>query len=188
MEGKIIIVSAPSGTGKSTIISQIIDDPQLRLSFSVSATSRSPRTGEQDGVHYHFLTDEEFQRRIDAGEFVEWEEVYAGTRYGTLVSEVERVVNSGRNLILDIDVKGALNVKKRFTDRAMSLFIMPPDVATLERRLRNRATDSDEAIVRRVDKAELEMSFAPQFDRVIVNDNLEKAVAGVRAAILDFID
>lgn len=188
MEGKIIIVSAPSGTGKSTIISQIIDDPQLRLSFSVSATSRSPRTGEQDGVHYHFLTEEEFQRRIDAGEFVEWEEVYAGTRYGTLVSEVERVVNSGRNLILDIDVKGALNVKKRFNDRAMSLFIMPPDVATLERRLRNRATDSDEAIVRRVDKAELEMSFAPQFDRVIVNDNLKKAVAGVRAAILDFID
>lgn len=188
MEGKIIIVSAPSGTGKSTIIGQIIDDPQLRLSFSVSATSRSPRTGEQDGVHYYFLTEEEFQRRVDAGQFVEWEEVYAGTRYGTLVSEVERVVNSGRNLILDIDVKGALNVKKRFADRAMSLFIMPPDVATLERRLRNRATDSDEAIARRVAKAELEMSYAPQFDRVIVNDNLEKAVADVRAAILDFID
>lgn len=188
MEGKIIIVSAPSGTGKSTIIGQIIDDPQLRLSFSVSATSRSPRTGEQDGVHYYFLTEEEFQRRVDAGQFVEWEEVYAGTRYGTLVSEVERVVNSGRNLILDIDVKGALNVKQRFADRAMSLFIMPPDVATLERRLRNRATDSDEAIARRVAKAELEMSYAPQFDRVIVNDNLEKAVADVRAAILDFID
>ncbi len=188
MEGKIIIISAPSGTGKSTIIGRIIDDPELRLSFSVSATSRAPRTGEEHGRHYYFLTQEEFQSHIDAGDFVEWEEVYAGTRYGTLVSEVDRVVSSGRNLILDIDVKGALNVKRRFGQRALALFVMPPDVATLERRLRGRATDSDEAIRRRVAKAEEEMDYAPKFDLTVVNDNLDQAVADVRAAILAFVN
>lgn len=188
MAGKIIIVSAPSGTGKSTIISRIIDDPELRLGFSVSATSRAPRAGEQDGVHYYFMDDEEFSRRIDAGEFIEYEEVYAGTHYGTLASEVERVTASGRNLILDIDVKGALNVKRRYGSRALALFIMPPDVATLERRLRGRATDSDEKIAQRLAKAEEEMAYAPRFDAVIVNDDLESAVAGTRAAIAAFVN
>lgn len=187
MEGKIIIISAPSGTGKSTIIGRIIDDRELNLSFSVSATSRAPRKGEEDGVHYYFLTEEEFKRRVKAGAFIEWEEVYAGTCYGTLLSEVERITGSGRNLILDIDVKGALNVKKQFGSRALSLFIMPPDVMTLERRLRNRATDPEEAIQRRVAKAEEEMSYAPQFDETIVNDSLDKAVTDVRTAILQFI-
>ncbi len=187
MDGKIIIISAPSGTGKSTIINRIIDDPALRLSFSVSATSRQPRQGEEHGRHYYFLSSEEFRHRADAGEFIEWEEVYAGTCYGTLASEVERITGNGRNMILDIDVKGALNVKQRFGSQALALFIMPPDTATLERRLRRRATDSDEAIAKRVAKADLEMSFAPRFDTVVINDNLEEAVADVRKAILTFV-
>ena len=187
MDGKIIIISAPSGTGKSTIINRIIYDPALRLSFSVSATSRQPRQGEEHGRHYYFLSSEEFRRRADAGEFIEWEEVYAGTCYGTLASEVERITGNGRNMILDIDVKGALNVKQRFGSQALALFIMPPDTATLERRLRGRATDSDEAIAKRVAKADLEMSFAPRFDTVVINDNLEEAVADVRKAILTFV-
>ena len=187
MDGNIIIISAPSGTGKSTIINRIIDDPALRLSFSVSATSRQPRQGEEHGRHYYFLSSEEFRRRADAGEFIEWEEVYAGTCYGTLASEVERITGNGRNMILDIDVKGALNVKQRFGSQALALFIMPPDTATLERRLRGRATDSDEAIAKRVAKADLEMSFAPRFDTVVINDNLEEAVADVRKAILTFV-
>ena len=187
MDGKIIIISAPSGTGKSTIINRIIDDPALRLSFSVSATSRQPRQGEEHGRHYYFLSSEEFRRRADAGEFIEWEEVYAGTCYGTLASEVERITGNGRNMILDIDVKGALNVKQRFGSQALALFIMPPDTATLESRLRGRATDSDEAIAKRVAKADLEMSFAPRFDTVVINDNLEEAVADVRKAILTFV-
>ena len=133
--GKIIIVSAPSGTGKSTIISRIIDDPKLALGFSVSCTSRAPRTGETEGKDYYFVSPEEFARRVGDDRFIEWEEVYPGTCYGTLASEVERVTGQGRNLILDIDVKGALNVKERYGDRAMSVFIMPPSLEVLGRRL-----------------------------------------------------
>jgi guanylate kinase len=186
-QGKIIILSAPSGSGKSTIISRIIDDATLKLSFSISATSRSPRGEEQDGREYYFISDDEFMRRIERGEFVEWEEVYAGTHYGTLVSEVERVTSSGRNLIMDIDVKGGLNVKRKYGANALSVFIMPPSVEELERRLKGRATDADDVIARRLAKARYEMEFAPSYDCCVVNDDLDKAVAEVRTCILKFI-
>ncbi len=186
MKGKIIILSAPSGTGKSTIINRLIKDDGLRLGFSISATSRAPRGAEIDGKDYFFLTDEEFQRRVEAGDFVEWEEVYAGTRYGTLESEVERVTGSGHNLIMDVDVKGALSIKKRFGEEALSIFVMPPDIATLEQRLCARATDSPETIARRLAKAEYEMGFAERFDTVVVNDELEKAVKDVDSHIRIF--
>ena len=186
-KGKIIIVSARSGTGKSSIISKIIDNPELALGFSVSATSRSPRGEERDGREYYFLTPDEFSRRVEAGEFVEWEEVYKGTCYGTLLSEVERVTGEGRNLIMDIDVKGALNVKKRFGDEAVSIFIMPPSLEELERRLRGRQTDSEEAISRRLGKAGYEMTFASEFDERVVNDNLSRAASEVEEIIMNFV-
>lgn len=187
MNGKIIVVSAPSGTGKSSIISRIIGNPELHLGFSISATSRKPRGEERDGKDYYFITHEEFMRRVAAGEFVEWEEVYAGTCYGTLQSEVERITGSGRNLIMDIDVKGALNVKKRYGSDVLAIFIMPPSKEELERRLRGRATDSEETIARRLEKADYEMTFAPKFDLTVVNDSLDRAAAEVEQAILNFI-
>ena len=186
-EGKIIIVSAPSGTGKSTVIGQIIDDTQLNLDFSVSCTSRQPRKGETHGVNYYFITHEEFKRKVEADEFIEWEEVYAGTCYGTLASEVERVTKQGKNLILDIDVKGALNVKKRYGERALAVFIMPPSIDVLGDRLRARATDTEQVIQTRLNKAAEEISYAPQFDKVIINDKLDQAVADMRQTILNFI-
>lgn len=184
--GKIIVLSAPSGTGKSTIIGELMKMPDLNLGFSVSATSRAPRGTEQDGVQYYFLSPEEFAARIERGEFVEWAEVYSGTRYGTLVSEVERVTGQGNNLIMDIDVEGALNVKKRYGDLALLIFIEPPTLQSLEERLRSRATDDDESIRRRLDKAEYEMSFADRYDKVVVNDNLDTAVAEVADNIRAF--
>lgn len=186
-KGKLIVISAPSGSGKSTIIKQLINDEALRLGFSISATSRKPREGEEHGVHYYFIDENEFVRLIEEDKFIEWEEVYAGTRYGTLVSEVQRVTEAGRNLVLDIDVKGGMNVKRRYGNDALSIFVMPPSVEELEKRLRGRATDSDEVIRKRLDKAEYEMGFAPEYDVVVINDDLEKAVADVRDAIIKFI-
>ena len=185
-KGKIIILSAPSGTGKSTIIKELMKAEDLGLGFSISATSRSPRPGETDGREYDCITPDEYARRVDAGEFVEWEEVYAGTRYGTLRSEVERVTGSGLNLIMDIDVKGALNIKRQFGDEAISIFILPPSICELESRLRGRATESDESLVRRIQKAEYELGFADSFDRRVVNDDLDTAVAETAEIIRDF--
>ena len=185
-KGKIIILSAPSGTGKSTIIKELMKAEDLGLGFSISATSRSPRPGETDGREYYFITPDEFARRVDAGEFVEWEEVYAGTRYGTLRSEVERVTGSGLNLIMDIDVKGALNIKRQFGDEAISIFILPPSICELESRLRGRATESDESLARRIQKAEYELGFADSFDRRVVNDDPDTAVAETAEIIRDF--
>lgn len=186
-EGKIIIFSAPSGSGKSTVIGQLMSDPSLRLGFSVSATSRAPRGKEEHGREYYFISQEEFKNLVAKGEFVEWEEVYPGTCYGTLRSEVERVIKSGKNLVLDIDVAGGVNVKKIYGEQALSIFIEPPSMEELESRLRGRATDSDEVINKRLSKAKFELSYASQYDAIVVNDDLQVAVAEVRALIEKFI-
>lgn len=179
LNGKIIVLSAPSGSGKSSIIQKIISDPDLKLQFSISATCRAPRGSESNGKEYYFLTREEFMHRVVADEFVEWEEVYPGTCYGTLKSEVKRVTGKGCNLIMDIDVKGGLNVKKCFGDNVVTIFVLPPSKEELERRLRGRATDSEETILKRLEKADWEMEFAPQYDFSVVNDDLDRASSEV---------
>lgn len=186
-QGKIIIISAPSGCGKSTIINELLRRGEIDLAFSVSATSRPPREGETDGVNYYFLTEEEFRKAIAEEKFVEYEEVYPGRFYGTLRSEVDRKCAEGHNVVLDIDVKGGVNVKNMFGDRALSLFILPPSVEELKRRLEGRGTDSPEAIAQRVGKAEYELSFAKGYDKQVINDNLEEAVNQTDAIIKEFI-
>ncbi len=184
--GKLVILSAPSGSGKTTIMKQVVGTfPQLE--FSISATSRAPRGEERDGVDYYFVTAEQFRADVEAGAFVEWEEVYGGTLYGTLRAEVERIWDKGHTIIFDVDVKGGVNLKKIFGDRALSIFIMPPSVGELRRRLTLRGTDSPEAIEKRVAKAEEEMMYAPQFDLTVVNDVLEAAVEEVERAIGGFL-
>ena len=185
-QGKVLVISAPSGCGKSTIISAVREKPGMDLRFSVSATNRDPRPGESDGVNYYFLSDDEFRRRIDAGDFVEYCEVYPGRFYGTLKSEVERTRDEGHDVILDIDVVGGVNVKELFGDDAMSLFVMPPSVDELRRRLEHRGTDNAERIAERVGRAEYEMGFAPRYDKIVVNDNLDKAVEETTRLIADF--
>ena len=183
--GRIIIFSAPSGCGKSTIISALRDRGDIDMRFSVSATNRPPREGETDGVHYHFLSTADFRARIAAGEFVEYEEVYPGRFYGTLRSEIDRILDSGHNCVLDIDVKGALNVKRLYGGRALSIFILPPSLDELRRRLEGRGTEDSEWIEKRLSKAQWEIDFAPQFDHRVVNDDLDSAVAEVAALIKD---
>lgn len=185
-KGKVIVISAPSGCGKSTIISAVREKPGMDLQFSVSATNRAPRPGETDGVSYYFLSDDEFRRRLDVGDFVEYCEVYPGRFYGTLKSEVERTRGEGHDVILDIDVVGGVNVKDIFGDDAMSIFIMPPSVEELRRRLENRGTDSEERIAERVGRAEYEIGFAPKYDKVVVNDRLEDAVEETTRLIAEF--
>ncbi|MBR6248704.1 MAG: guanylate kinase [Muribaculaceae bacterium] len=185
--GKLIIISAPSGTGKSTIIGQVMQDANLRLSFSISATTRQPREGEQDGVHYYFMSVEQFQKEIADDAFAEYEQVYEGRYYGTLKREIERINAQGDNVILDVDVKGGINVKKLYGNRAMSIFIAPPNIETLRERLIGRGTDSMEEINKRISKAEYELSFAPSFDYYIVNDDLTVAVNSVHQLIADFV-
>ena len=185
--GKLIIFSAPSGSGKSTIIQSLLNR-NLNLSFSISATSRAPRGTEKNGVEYYFISPEEFRQRIANGEFLEYEEVYAGKYYGTLKSEVERILDSGRNVIFDVDVVGGLNIKKYYGDQALALFIQPPSIEELKRRLNHRATDAPEVIASRIAKAEYELSFAPKFDRIIVNDILEKAQEEAYQTIRQFLD
>lgn len=175
-KGKMLIVSAPSGSGKSTIVNWLMKEhPELRLYFSISCTSREPRGTEQNGVEYFFLTPEEFKAKIANGEFLEYEEVYADRFYGTLKAQVEHQLEAGQNVVFDVDVKGGVNIKKYYGDRAMSLFIQPPSVEELRRRLEGRGTDTPEAIENRLAKAEYELTFAPQFDHVVVNDDLATA-------------
>lgn len=187
MDGKIIIVSAPSGCGKSTIINALLERGDIDMQFSISATSRQPREGEVHGVNYYFLTEEEFRNRIDLGHFVEWEEVYAGRYYGTLKSEIDRIIAGGHNVVLDIDVKGAMNVKSIYGDRALSLFIMPPSIEELRRRLESRATDAPEVIDERVAKAAYELTFAPRYDAKVVNDELATAIDETHDLIAEFL-
>lgn len=185
--GKLIIISAPSGTGKSTIIGKLIKDASLKLEFSVSATTRSPRTGEVNGKDYYFLSVDDFKKGIENDEFAEYQEVYPGRFYGTLKKEIQRINADGRNVILDIDVLGGINVKKMYGDKALSIFIMPPSLQTLRQRLLSRGTDNIEEIEKRLSKAEYEMSFAKEFDKCVTNDILEKAVEETRKEIASFI-
>ena len=174
MAGKLVIFSAPSGSGKSTIINYLLTQ-NLNLHFSISATSRSPRGNEKDGVEYYFLTPEQFRAKINEGEFLEYEEVYTDKFYGTLKSEVERILNEGNNVVFDVDVVGGCNIKNYYGDKALSIFIQPPSIEALRDRLVGRGTDSMDVIENRLTKASFEMSFASKFDKVIINDNLENA-------------
>ena len=184
---KLIIFSAPSGSGKSTIVAELLKVfPQLE--FSISATSRAPRGSEQNGVEYFFLKQEEFAERVARDEFVEWEEVYQGTCYGTLRSEMERIWSKGNTIIFDVDVVGGIRLKEKFGDSACSIFIMPPSVAELEQRLIKRATDSEEVIARRVAKAAQEIERATEFDYTVVNDQLQLAVSETIEIIKQFIN
>ena len=184
--GKLIIFSAPSGSGKSTIINYLLTQ-NLNLAFSCSATSRPPRGTEQHGVEYFFLSPDEFRARIANDEFLEYEEVYKDRYYGTLKSQVETQLAAGQNVVFDVDVVGGCNIKKHYGDRALSVFIQPPSVEELRRRLVGRGTDTPEVIDARVAKAEYELTFAPKFDKVIVNDDLEKAKAEALRVIKEFL-
>lgn len=186
-QGKLIIISAPSGSGKSTIIGRIMQDESLRLSFSVSATTRPRRGNEVNGVDYYYKTVDEFKQMIADDQLVEYQEVYEGRYYGTPKSEVERITGLGRNVVLDLDVLGGVNVKRMYGDRALSIFIQPPSVEVLRQRLIGRGTDSMEDIMARVNKAEFEISIGPQFDYTVINDDLETAVAEVHRLISDFV-
>ncbi|MBQ2056466.1 MAG: guanylate kinase [Bacteroidaceae bacterium] len=185
-KGKLIIFSAPSGSGKSTIINYLMTQG-LNMHFSISATSRAPRGTEQNGVEYFFLTPEEFRTKIDNDEFLEYEEVYANRFYGTLKAQVEKQLEEGQNVVFDVDVKGGVNIKKFYGERALSVFIQPPSVDELRRRLEGRATDAPEVINDRIARAEYELSFAPQFDTIVVNDDLETAKAEALQKIKDFL-
>lgn len=183
---KIIIFSAPSGAGKSTIVNYLLGKG-LGLEFSVSATCRAPRGQEQNGKEYYFFTQEEFQKRIEAGDFLEYEEVYPGCYYGTLKSEVNRIWAEGKTVLFDVDVVGGVNLKKKFGDKAMSVFIQPPSVRVLQQRLIGRGTDAPEKITERLNKAEYEMTFADKFDVVIVNDRLEEAFSEAEKIVRNFL-
>ena len=187
MSGKLIILSAPSGTGKSTLVQYLLTRP-FDLEFSVSATSRPPRGSEQNGKDYYFLSKEEFQKKIAQNEFLEYEEVYPGCYYGTLRSEIDRIAAKGKNIIFDVDVLGGLNIKKQYIGRALAIFIAPPSLEELKNRLTIRGTDPPEMIAKRLEKAEFEMSFAPKFDVVIVNDDLEKAKKATEEVVRNFLE
>ena len=191
--GKAILFSAPSGCGKTTIINELMGsgpserlDPS-NLTFSISATTRAPRGEEVDGRDYYFLSREAFMQRVDRDEFLEWEEVYSGTCYGTLKSEIERIWNEGKVIVFDVDVNGGRNIKKYFGSDALSIFVMPPSVEMLEQRLRSRGTDSEEAIVKRLARSAEELKQASQFDVTIVNDDLQRAVGETRRVIEEFL-
>ncbi len=185
--GKAILFSAPSGCGKTTIIRELMQYFDC-FDFSISATSRLPRGDEQDGRDYYFLSHDEFMRRVEAGDFLEWEEVYAGTCYGTLKSEVQRIWDSGRAIVFDVDVNGGCNIKRYFGADALSIFVMPPSIEVLEQRLRSRGTDSEESIVKRLSRSAEELKQAPLFDVTIVNDDLRRAVDEAREVIERFLN
>ena len=187
--GKLIIFSAPSGSGKSTIINYLLEEhPELKLAFSISATSRPPRGKEQHGVEYFFLSPEEFRQRIDKDEFLEYEEVYPGRFYGTLKAQVEKQSEEGQNVLFDVDVKGGVNIKQYYGNRALSLFIQPPSIEALRSRLEKRGTETPEVINDRIARAEFELGFASQFDKVVINDDLEIAKTETLQIIKDFLN
>ncbi|UBM61436.1 guanylate kinase [Candidatus Sulfidibacterium hydrothermale] len=186
-KGKLIIFSAPSGSGKTTLVHYVMAHVP-HLAFSVSATSRPPRPGEKDGVDYYFLSVEEFKKKIKEGAFVEWEEVYENQFYGTLRSEVERIRNRGDSVVFDVDVKGGVHLKEIYGNNALSVFVKPPSLAVLEQRLRHRSTETEESLRKRLDRAAFELTFEPKFDKVIVNDVLEKAQEQAVQIVRNFLE
>ena len=184
--GKLIIFSAPSGSGKTTLVRHLLTQ-NLDLEFSISATSRKPRGNEKDGKDYYFLSEEEFQSKVDNGDFLEWEEVYNGAFYGTLRSEVDRIWEAGKHVIFDMDVIGGLNLKNVYQNKALAVFVKPPSVKELEKRLRSRQTESEEKIRQRLDKANRELQYAPQFDHVLLNNNLEVAKQEAENLVRSFL-
>ena len=185
-KGKLVIFSAPSGAGKTTIVQHLLSKIP-KLEFSVSACSRAKRKDETHGVDYYFISVDEFKSKINAGEFVEWEEVYKDNFYGTLKAEIERIWKKGHNIIFDMDVVGGLNLKKQFGDLALAIFVMPPSIQHLEDRLKLRETETPESIARRIGKAEVELKTAAQFDRIILNDTLEHACAEAEKVVTEFL-
>jgi guanylate kinase len=187
LEGKLIIFSAPSGSGKTTIVRHLLENYPDKICFSISASTRAPRGAEQDGKDYYFISKEEFLHRVAKEQFIEFEEVYSGTFYGTLRSEVERIWALGKHVIFDLDVIGGLRLKRKFGDRALAVFVNPPDLKTLEERLRGRGTDSEEKLKERIAKAEKELAYADQFDVILTNDHLETAYEEAKKLVCDFI-
>ncbi len=187
MEGKLIIFSAPSGAGKTTIVKELLSSG-LPLEFSVSACSRAKRDGEIDSKDYYFLELDDFKEKIKQNAFLEWEEVYKGNYYGTLKSEVERIWNNGKHVIFDVDVIGGLNIKKVFPDKSLTVFVQPPSIEILEDRLRNRSTETEQNILKRLEKTAYELTFAPQFDYIIINDNLQKAINEAKNIVTQFLN
>lgn len=186
-EGKLIVFSAPSGSGKTTIVRHLLDQQELNLDFSISATSRAPRGAEKDGIDYHFISPEAFKDHIEKDDFVEWEEVYTDNYYGTLKSEVERIWSEGKHAIFDIDVVGGMRIKKKFPQRTLAVFVKAPSIEIMEERLRSRKTDSEEKIQERVAKAQREMGFAERFDYILINDQLEEAKVEASDLISNFV-
>ena len=186
--GKLIVFSAPSGSGKTTIVKHLLTKEALKLDFSISATSRSPRGKEVDGEDYYFLSTADFNTKVAENAFVEWEEVYTDNCYGTLRSELERIWALGKHVIFDIDVIGGLNIKKQFPEQTLAIFVKPPSIGEMERRLRARQTDSEEKILERVAKAEKEISYAQKFDSILINDSLDTAKSEAYTMVSDFVN
>jgi len=186
MEGKLFIFSAPSGSGKTTIVQHLMKQ-DLGLAFSISATSRKPRAGEVNGRDYYFISPDHFRQKINDNAFIEWEEVYPGQYYGTLRSEVHRIWGRGEHALFDIDEVGGINMKKDFGEKACAVFVQPPSLEVLEERLRSRGTDDEDELQKRLGKAGYEMQFAPQFDHILVNDSLEKALSESEILVRNFL-
>lgn len=187
MKPKVLIFSAPSGSGKTTIVNHLLSNPKFNLSFSISACTRKPRGVEEHGKHYYFLSAEEFKQKIANDEFLEWEEVYANTFYGSLKSEVDRLTKLGKVVVFDVDVKGGINIKNLYGENALSVFIMPPSIEELEQRLIKRSTDQPEVIKTRIEKAKYEMSFAKEFDIILTNNELQTALIEAEKIVEKFL-
>jgi guanylate kinase len=188
MQGKLIIFSAPSGAGKTTLVQHVLKKFSDQLEFSISACTRAKRPNEVEGKDYHFMSAAEFREKIKKHEFAEWEEVYQGQFYGTLNSELERIWNSGKQVIFDLDVQGGLNLKRKYGRQSLALFVMPPSIKELELRLQQRQTETAESLIKRVSKAKEEILVADQFDKILINEDLEKACADAEKAISEFLN